>query len=166
MIFVKRRNIVILVCIFLIFVGIVLSFFFLSKVTEYKVFAFNKKNFYLYQESNKQWFKISKNEFVKKYGDKSHTLYVGDDYKGEFNYSVINDALEMVSKGTDIINRYTKDNYFTYAGSSSIEYIGIEGAFIEKEDEKVIFNKLKEHNLEKDYNASYIKKYSLNNNDF
>ena len=152
----RKRNIFIPICIFLVFLGIVLFCLTLSKVTEYKVFAFNKKNFYLYQESNKQWFKISKNEFVKKYGDKNHRLYVDHIYKGKFNYSIVNNEIEMVNPMTNIVTRYTKDNYFTYTGSSKIEYISIEGAFIEKEDEKVIFNKLKEHNLEKDYNDSYI----------
>ena len=158
-----NKKIGIVIVIFSVFIGIFFLLEFLSNITKYKIFVFNKENFILYQESNKEWFNIKKDEFVKKYGDKSYNLYVGNkNITGKFKFNIVSNNLEMINKSNDIITRYTKDNWVAYAGSSKMEYIKHLDSDISIEDEKLIFKQLKKYKLNSDYNVSYFKKYTTN----
>ncbi len=158
-----NKKIGIVIVIFSVFIGIFFLLEFLSNITKYKIFVFNKENFILYQESNKEWFNISKKEFIKKYSDKSYLLYVGDNkISGTFKFDVIANNLEMVNRSNNILTRYTKDNWVAYAGSSKMEYIKHLDSDISIEDEKLIFKQLKKYKLNSDYNVSYFKKYTTN----
>ena len=157
------RKIIIPLIILLLFVVIFVLFKFLEDVTKYKVFVFNKENFLLYQESNKEWFDIKKSEFVKKYGDKAYTLYVGNkNITGKFKFGIVSNNLEMINRSNDIVTRYTEENWFAYAGSSKVNYIKFIEASFSVDDEKIVFNRLKKKGLSNDYNVSYSKKYIFN----
>ena len=162
----RIRKIIIPLIILLIFVAFFFIIKFLGDITKYKVFVFNKENFFLYQESNKEWFNIKKDDFVKDYGNKSYTLYVGNkNITGKFKFEVVANNLEMINKSNDIITRYTKENWFAYTGSSKVDYVKFMEDSISLDDEKIIFNRLKKKGLGNDYNLSYSKKYIFNLDD-
>ena len=105
----------------------------------YNIFVFNGNNYLLYQESNREWFSISKSEFIKKYKDKTYDLYVNNSLKGSFIFSVIDNKLEMINKKNNVITRYTKDNYFLYGGNGDIEYCNLKSSNITSDEYKDIY---------------------------
>ena len=157
-----KKNAIIPVVIIITLAALFFLFNIISRLGRYNIFVFNGKDYLLYQESNREWFSISKSEFIKKYKDKTYTLYVGNSLKGEFTYDIIDNKLEMINKKNNVVTRYTKDNYFLYGGNGDVEYCQFKNSNISSDDYKVIYNKLKKYNLEKDYSPSYVKKYAVN----
>ncbi len=158
----KKRNVIIPIVILVVLISIFVLFNIISRLGRYNIFVFNGKDYLLYQESNREWFSINKSEFIDKYKDKTYDLYVNNSLKGSFTFSIIDDKLEMVNTKNNVITRYTKDDYFLYGGNGDIEYSSCKNSDLSSEDDKVVYNKLKEYDLEKDYNPSYVKKYAVN----
>lgn len=158
------RKLVIPIVIFLVLVGIFFLFDFLISIGKYKIFAFSSDEYFLYQESNKGWFSISKEEFLEKYSKLSYNLYVSGVNRGNYKFKMIDDKLEMIKASNGVINRFS-DNWIAYSGKSKISYIKFKSDNFNIDDEKRVFKQLKSKGLVNTYNITYGKKYVLDIDD-